>query len=195
MRKLQTLAAASLLVAAALSLAGCAQWFADPAAPANNAITATNKHLKTAAALDAQVQATAASLDSLPYTEAGAKQALTITATLARTLTSEGADLRSAKSAMDSISKADVSAAFKQYAKLESVALGTRITLVDTEQRLYLAMDKLYTGLEGTGAKVDPQAFSVVIGQIRQELSSLTEQAAAQAKAASDYFASQKLGD
>jgi hypothetical protein len=193
MRRFQTFVVASLLVVAALSLSGCAKWFENPAKPANDAITLANSHLRQAAAIESRVQTAAAGLDALPYTVGGATQGLSITASLTADLASEKVELEAAKSAIDGILKLDVSAPFKQYAKLEATALATRITMLDTNARLYQAMDQMYKGLKSKSV-VDPQQILAVIDQIKQELASLNDQEVQQTKAAADYFTSQKLG-
>jgi hypothetical protein len=194
MRRLQAIALAAVLVVATLALAGCAQWFENPAKGANDAIVRANAHLKKAATIASQVTSDAAALDSIPYTKAGATAALKTSASLKATLASEKTELEAAKAEMDSIAKLDVGAEFKKYATLESAAIATRITMVDANSRLYLAMDQLYTGLKSGKANVDPQQISTVIDSIKSEIASLTYEAAKQDKAAADYFTANTLG-
>jgi hypothetical protein len=195
MRKMAASLIVALLVASSLALAGCSQWFENPAKPANDAIAVANTHLMKAVSLETTIDTGAAELDTLPYTKAGASQGLQLTAALSTTLASEKSELEAAKAAMDTIADLDVGPEFKQYANLESTAIETRITLTDTSARLYEALDKLYGGLKAKkGASVDPRQIMIVIGEIKTEIGTLTDQAVQQTKAASDYFTANKLG-
>jgi hypothetical protein len=193
MKKSQALAVVAVLIGALLALTGCAKWFEDPAKPANAAIAVANAHLKKAAALSSQIASDAVVLDSLPASTHGAAKGLNATAALKVLLASEKTELIAAKTAMDGIAKLEVAAEFKQYAKLESTAISTRVTMTDTNTRLYDALDRFYTALKSK-ATVDPQQILTVIDQIKQEMAALTEQAVTESKAASDYFTSKKLG-
>lgn len=194
MRRIPAVAIATLMMLTALSLSGCSQWFENPAKPANDAIAVANAHLRKAAASEPEVAAAAATLESVAYTRKGAKEALKTTAGIKTALAAQKTELIAGKSAMDGIAKLEVADELKQYAKLEATAIDTRITIVDTETRLYDALDKLYNTIIKRGAKTDPQELTAAIAQIRQEITSLTEQAAAQTKAATDYFTKNKLG-
>jgi hypothetical protein len=194
MRKIQAFVLAALLAAASLSLAGCAQWFENPAKPANAAISAANAHLKQAAALESRIQTAATSLESIPYSKHGAAAALKTTAQLKTMLANEKTELQAAKTAMDGIAKMDVAEGFKQYATLESAAIATRITLADTNARLYDAMDRLYAALKSGTLKIDPQQVIAVVNQIKKESGTLTDQARQQSQSAVDYFTKNKLG-
>ena len=193
MKRVTTPLIVLVLVAAAFALAGCAQWFQDPAKPANDAIAVANKHLTAAASLETSIQTSATQLDALPYTKAGANKGLQLTDSLMATLKDEKTELEGAQAAMDSIAKLDVRDEFKQFARLESTAISTRITLVDTNARLYDALNQLYAGLKSKKSP-DPRQLLSVIDQVKSELAGLQDQAVQQAKAASDYFTAHKLG-
>jgi len=195
MRKIAVPLIVPLLLGACLTLVGCSKWLENPAKPANDAITVANGHLMKAVSLETTIKAGAAELDALPYTKTGATQGLALTASLSDTLASEKKELEAAETAMGSIANLDVAPEFKQYAKLEAAAISTRITMTDTSARLYEALDKLYSARKAKkGGSVDPQQVMTVIGQIKTELSGLTDQAVAETKAASDYFIAHKLG-
>lgn len=194
MRKSTAAAAAASLIIAAAVLSGCTSWFQAPAAPANGAITTANEHLKKAASLEQTVTAAAAFLQNVPYTKAGAKNALKLTGAITKTLKSERGELVAAKAAIDGIAKLEVDEALKQYAQLESASIDARIALADAEARLYNAFDRLYTSLSGAGPAVDNQEISTAIQLMQQEVTALGETAAAAAKAASDFFTANKLG-
>lgn len=196
MKRLHAFTLAALLVVAVAGLSGCSTWFESPAKPANDAISLANTHLKKAAQIEQQISADTASLDALPYTKAGATQGLELTAKLKTSLTGEKTELAAAKAALTSIQAMQVDAKYKQYAKLEATVVETRITRTDTSARLFNAMEMLFKGLTAkSGGTIDPQEFQVVVGQIQQELTALNTQAEQQAKAASDYFASNNLGN
>ncbi len=186
--------AAAVLVTVALALAGCSSWFESPAKPANEAIAVANQHLKAAVAVESQVASAGASLQSLPYTRAGAKDALVITASVKQSLKTERTELEAAKSAMEGIGKLEVAEMFKQYATLEAAAIDARIALVDGYSRLYDAMDRLYSAQVKTKNNVDTQDTIKAIQQMQQEVSALADTASQAAKSASDYFLSNKLG-
>jgi hypothetical protein len=194
MRRLTAVITAAVLISATLAMAGCTAWFESPAKPANAAIAQANTHLKTASTIESQIASGSASLQALPYTRKGARQALTITAALKESLKSERTELLAAKAAMDGIAKLDVVATFKQYAKLESAAIDARVALVDADSRLYDAMDQLYSALTKTKNTVDSQETITAIQQMREEVTALTDTAAQAAQKAADYFTSNKLG-
>lgn len=194
MRKSTAVAAAACMVLVALATAGCSSWFESPAKPANDAIAVANTHLKAASALESQVASGSAALQGVPYTKAGAKQAVKIAAALATSLASEREELLAAKTAMDGIAKLEVAATFKQYAKLESAAIDARVALLDAESRLYAGMDRLYSALTTTSNTVDNTELTTAIQQMQEEVSALTQSAAAAGKTASDYFTANKLG-
>jgi hypothetical protein len=194
MRRLTAVLTAAVLVSATLAIAGCTSWFESPAKPANAAIAEANTHLKAAAAIESVVASGSASLQKLPYTLSGAKQALKITASVKQSLKTERTELLSAKAAMDGIAKLDVAATFKQYSKLESAAIDARVALVDAHSRLYDAMDQLYSALVKTKNTVDTQDTITAIQGMQQEVSSLADSALQAARAASDYFTTNKLG-
>jgi hypothetical protein len=194
MRKSTAVAAAACMVLVALATAGCTTWFESPAKPANDAIAVANTHLKQASTLESQVASGGAALQVVPYTKAGAKNALKITAAVTASLTSEREELLAAKAAMDGIAKLDVTATFKQYAKLEAAAIEARIALVDADSRLYAGMDRLYSALTTASNTVDKTDLTTAIQQMQAEVSALTDSASAAAKAASDYFTANKLG-
>lgn len=186
MRRSSVIAVASLLVVAAVSLVGCTNWFEDPAKPANTAISVANVHLKKAAVLETEIQSNATTLASLPATKAGAKRALATTAVLTQKLAAEKVELQAAKTSMDSIAKLDVATKFKKYATLESAAISTHLTLIDSSTRLYAATDQLYTILKSKKASVDPSPILKVIAQVKSEITTLSDQATTEAKTASD---------
>ena len=188
------LAAASLIVITALALAGCTSWFESPGKPANDAIEVANGHLQTAASIDATVSASAASLQTVPYTKTGAKDALKLTASIATALAGERKELTAAKAAMDGIADLEVDAALKEYAALESTSIDARIALADGEARLYAALDRLFNSLSGALKGVDDQEMITAIQAMQQEVTALGESASAAAKTASDYFATNRLG-
>ena len=188
------LAAASLIVITALVLAGCTSWFESPGAPANDAIGVANGHLQTAASIEATVSADAASLQAVPYTEAGANAALKLTAAIATALASERKELTAAKAAMDGMAALEVDAPLKEYAALESASIDARIALADGEARLYAALDRLFSSLSGALTGVDDQETITAIQAMQQEVAALSESASAAAKTASDYFTTNRLG-
>ena len=195
MRKSTTaLAAASLIVITAIVLTGCTSWFASPNQPANDAIGVANGHLQTAASQEASVVASAASLQSVPYTKAGATSALRLTAGIATALAAERTELTAAKGAMDGVASLEVDASLKQYAALESASIDARIVLADGEARLYTALDRLFSSLSGATTGVDNQEMITAIQSMQQEVAALSESASAAAKTASDFFATNKLG-
>jgi glycyl-tRNA synthetase beta subunit len=194
MKKTTTVTAAAALVFATLLMAGCTSWFESPAKPANDAIAIANTHLKKAAALESEVASASAALQQLPYTTAGAKQAVKITAAATKALTSERKELDAAKAAMDGIAKLEVSEPFKQYARFESAAIDARVVLVDAESRLYNAMDLLYTALSKSSSNVDVQEMATAIEQMRQQVTTFADEAAKAAAAAADFFAANRLG-
>lgn len=187
MRRFLAVALATLLMLSALTLAGCSQWFEDSAEPANAAIAVANAHLQKAATSESEVTSAAATLESIAYTRTGARAALKTTKAVKLALATQKTELLAGKAAMDGIAKLEVADEFKQYAKLEAAAIDTRITIADTQARLYDALDKLYTAVVKR-SKTDPQDLMIAIDQIRQEIVSLAEQATAQTKAAADYF-------
>jgi hypothetical protein len=193
-RSTAALAAASLIVITALALAGCTSWFESPGKPANDAIGVANGHLQTAASIDATVSANVASLQGVPYTAAGAKDALKLTAAIATELASERKELIAAKAAMDGIATLEVEAALKEYAALESTSIDARIALADGEARLYAGFDRLFSSLSGALKGVDNQEMITAIQSMQQEVAALSESASAAAKTASDFFATNKLG-
>jgi len=194
MGKLAAVALATLLLMSSLALSGCAKWFENPAKPANDAIAVANSHLKKAATIESQVASDAVALEDVAYTRTGARAALKVTESLRESLTEQKTELEAGKKAMDGIAKLEVADELKQYAKLESAAIDTRIIIVDTQARLYTALARLYNGVVKTGGKTDPQDLLVAIDQIRQEIAGLTEQAAAQTQEAADYFTANSLG-
>jgi len=194
MKKTTAAALAAVLVLATLSLAGCTSWFESPAKPANDAIAVANGHLKKAAAIESQVASGTTALQAVAYTKKGARQATTIIGSISATLKAERGELTDAKTAMDSIAGFDVAATFKQYAKLESGAIDARIALVDANSRLYDAMGRLYSALSKTGNTVDSQETIKAVQQMQEEVAALADSASQAAKAASDFFSSNKLG-
>ena len=195
MRRTPAAAAATLLIACALALAGCSTWFDSPAKPANDAIAAANGHMKKAVTAGTAVSEAATRLESVPYTAAGAKDALELTTQIRADLTKQKSELEAAKAAMDSIAKLEVSAELKSYAELEATAVETRARLVDLGTDLYTEMDKLYSALsKGKASVPDTQKILDRIETIKRDITAVSELAAQQAKAASDYFTAQKLG-
>lgn len=194
MRRPTAVIAAAVLLSATLAMAGCSSWFESPAKPANAAIAVANTHLEAAVTIESQVASSSASLQTLPYTRAGAKKALTVTASLKDSLKAERTELLAAKAAMDGIPKLDVSATFKKYATLESEAIDARVVLVDAHSRLYDAMDRLYTAQTKTNNTLDAQETIAAIQQMQEEVAALTETASQASQAAADYFTTNKLG-
>ena len=194
MKKTTAAAVAAVLVLTTLALAGCSSWFESPAKPANDAIAVANGHLKKAATIESTVSSSTAALQGVAYTKKGANQAISITGGIKDTLKSERTELEAGKAAMDTISGFDVTATFKQYAKLESAAIDARIALVDANSRLYDAMGRLYSALAKTGNTVDSQETITAIQQMQEEVAALADSAQQAAKAASDFFTSNKLG-
>jgi hypothetical protein len=194
MRKSLAAVSAVVLITVALTIAGCSSWFESPAKPANDKITVANQHLKLVAAKESEVASGGASLQRLPYTQSGAKQALAITSEVAGALKSARGELLSAKAAMDGIATLEVSSPFKQFAKLESAAIDARVALVDAESRLYDAMDRLYSALSKTSNTVDMQDTITAIQRMQQEVAALADTASQAAQTAADYFTRNKLG-
>ncbi len=195
MRRIPTNALAVAALSIALALAGCASWFESPNKPANEAIIVANSHLTKAAAAGKSVSDAAPGLDSVPYTKKGATSALEITAKIKSDLATEKEELTAAKSATDSIAKMEVAEELKKYAALESTALETRIKVVDLGVKLYAQMDKFYVALQsGKTTTVDAQKILDGVETIERDITALSELAAQQSQAASDYFTAQKLG-
>lgn len=194
MKKSLTAALAAALVIGSLSLVGCSTWLESPAKPANDAIAVANTHLKSAATIEDEVSTKGSTLQSLPYTKEGAKQAGTIITAVKGSLASERTELEAAKKAMDGIAKLEVDAPFKQYAKLESAAIDARIALVDGQSRLYDAMDRLYSALAKTSKTTDMQETITAIQGMQEEVAALADSAAQAAQTAADFFSSNKLG-
>jgi hypothetical protein len=194
MKKSTAAAMAAVLVFATLALAGCTSWFESPAKPANDAIGVANTHLKKASTIESQIASGTAELQNVAYNKAGATHALEIISDISATLTSERTELLAAKAAMDGIAKLEVTQAFKDYAKLESAAIDARVALVDANSRLYAAMGTLYSALSKTGNTVDSQETIKAVQQMQEEVAALADSASQAAKAASDYFTTNKLG-
>jgi hypothetical protein len=194
MRKLTAVATAAALMLATLALAGCTSWFESPAKPANDAIAVANQHLKKAAAVESEIASGTAALQNVAYTKTGAKDALGTISGITAALTAERDELLAAKAAMDGIAKLDVTASFKEYAKLESAAIDARVALVDANSRLYAGMHSLYTALVKTGNTVDSQDTIIAIQQMQKEVAALADSASQAAKAAADFFTTNKLG-
>ena len=194
MRKSRTPLIAVLLLVTSLALAGCSGWMASPTAQANDAIEKANGALEKAASYQEDVRTKVSSLDELPATAAGAGQGLSITSELRETIAQEKTQLESAKLSMDGIAKIEVGDEYKQYAKLESSAIDTRITMTDTTLRLFDAMDVLYTSVKSGNSDVDPEQIQAVIAQVKHELSELGKQAEDEGQAARDFFDSIDLG-
>jgi hypothetical protein len=194
MRKSTAAVAVASLLIGALALSGCTSWFESPNKPANAAIGVANGLLEKAASLDEQVKSDASSLQDVPFTKAGAKDALALTASIQTHLASERADLVAAKAAMDGIANLEVDKVLKRYAKLESSAIDARIVLADSEARLYTGFDHLYAALSESASKIDTQDTLTAIQEMQQEVTSFGESAANAAKAASDFFTTNKLG-
>jgi hypothetical protein len=188
MKKTTIAMAVAALMFATLAITGCTSWFESPAKPANDAIVVANTHMKKAAGLEAEVSAGGSALQGLPYTTAGAKSAVKITAAATASLKEARIELTAAKKAMDGIATLEVAAQFKQYAKLESAAIDARIALVDAESRLYDAMDRLYSALAKASSTTDVQETITAIQQMQEEVAALAETASAASQAAADYF-------
>lgn len=194
MRKSHVPVTAALLVVALLVLAGCSSWLESPTKPANDAIEQANGRLEKAASYEEDVRSRVASLDELPATAEGAAQGLEVIAGLRETIATEKAELVAAKQAMDSIAKMKVADEYKQYAKLESGAIDTRVTMTDTTLRLFDAMDVLYGSIKDKKSDMDPEQIQVVVDQVKQELADLGKQAEKEAQAARDFFDASDLG-
>jgi hypothetical protein len=194
MRKSTAALAVASLIIIALALSGCTSWFQSTSKPANDAITVANGHLQTAASIEATVAANAASLQSVPYTKAGAKQALKLTAAIKTALASERKELLAAKAAMDGIANLEVDKQLKEYAALESTSIDARIALADGEARLYTAFERLFKSLSGTLTGVDNQETITAIQLMQREVALLGETASEAAQAAADFFSANKLG-
>lgn len=195
MRRIPAAAMAALLLVCALALAGCSTWFESSAKPANDAIATANANMKKAMTAGATVSAAATRLEAIPYTAAGASDALELTSEIKSDLASQKTELEAAKAAMDSIAKLEVADKLKAYARLESAALGTRVRVVDLGTKLYTEMERLYsTYSEGKAEATGTQEILTGIESIRRDITAVSELAAQQSKAASDYFTAQKLG-
>lgn len=196
MRRIPAAALAAALLLTALALAGCASWLESPNKPANDAIALANTHLEKAMLVGKSITDAGARLDSIPYTKDGAKSALEITAKIKADLATQKAELLAAKTAMDSMASMEVSDELKQYAKLESVALETRVKVTDAGVALYAQMDAFYTPLaSGKTAKVNAQEILDGIDSAKRDITALSDLAAQQAQDATDYFKAQKLGE
>jgi hypothetical protein len=195
MRRISAAVLAAVLIVTALTLAGCSSWLESPNKPANDAIAVANAHLKKAEAAGASVTAAAPGLDSIPYTKAGGKSALEITSKIEADLATEKEELLAAKAAMDSIASMDVAEELKTYASLESTAVATQVNVIDLGVKLYTQMDKFYAALQkGKTTTVDTQKILDGVETIKRDITALSELAAQQSQAASDYFTEQKLG-
>jgi len=186
------LAAASM--AAVLVLSGCSTWLESPAKPANDAIAVANTHLKAAATIEDEVSAEGATLQALPYTADGAKEAVTVVKGIKTSLETERTELLAAKAAMDGIAKLEVDEPFKQYAKLEAVAIDARIALVDSQSRLYDLMGRMYSALAKSSDSADVQEMITAIQGMQEEVAALAETASQAASEAADFFTTNKLG-
>ena len=195
MRKIHAATLAALMFAGTFALAGCASWLESPNKPANDAIVVANTHLQKATTAGAAVTQGSGSLDAISYTKAGAASALDVTAKIKADLATQKDELTAAKAAMDSIAAMEVSAELKQYAKLESAALATRVRAVDLGAKLYTEMDKFYTALKtGKTTSLDTQKILEGVDTIKRDVTAASELAAQQSQAATDYFTAQKLG-
>lgn len=181
------------MVLVAVALTGCANWFADAAKPANDAILSANDHLKAAAAAGTEVQTLTDQLSGVDLTAAGGKQGVDLLAQIDTKLASQTGELTAAKKSLDGVSALDVKQEFKQYAKLEAASVQTRIAITAVEAKMYASMERLYSGLKA-GTHVDQVEISGEIGAFRAEMDAMSTTAAQQAKAASDYFTAKKLG-
>lgn len=181
------------MVLVAVALTGCANWFADPAKPANDAIISANGHLKTAAAAGTEIQTLTDQLSGVALTAAGGKQSVDLLAQIDAKLATQTGELTAAKKSLDSVSALNVKQEFKQYAKLEVASVRTRIAVTAIEARMYASMQRLYRGLKA-GTHVDQVEISGEIGAFRAEMDAMNTTAAQQEKAASDYFTAKKLG-
>ncbi len=194
MRKSTTALMVAAVIIAVLMLSGCTSWFQSAGRPANEAIGVANGHLEKASAAESSATAASASLQNVPYTKAGAADALKLTTSILASLDSERGELVAAKAAMDGVAKLGVEDVLKQYAKLESAAVDARIALADAKTRLFTAFERLYDSLSGTLKGVDNQETITAIQLMQQEVTSLGATAAAAAKIASDFFTASNLG-
>jgi len=195
MRRIPAAALTALLIASPLALGGCSSWLESPNKPANDAIAVANTHLKKAMAAGESVTAAAPALDAIAYTKAGGASALKITVKMEADLATEKNELNAAKAAMDSIAGMEVAPELKEYAKLESTALETRVKVVDLGTKLYTQMDEFYVALQkGNTTTVDAQKILDGVDTMKRDVTALSDLAAQQSQAASDYFTAQKLG-
>jgi len=194
MKRSMTAALAAALVTVMLAASGCSSWLESPAKPANDAIAVANTHLKNAATIEDEVSAKGATLQALPYTAAGAKEAVTIIKDVKGSLDTERTELLAAKAAMDGIAKLEVDEPFKQYAKLEATAIDARIALVDGQSRLYDVMNRMYTALSKSSTNADVQEMITAIQAMQEEVAALAETASQAAAEAADFFTTNKLG-
>jgi hypothetical protein len=194
MRRIPAAALTAFLIVALLALTGCTTWFESPAKPANAAISVANTHLQNATVAGSAVTSSAAALAAVPYDMGGFASAIQLTAQIEKDLVTQKAELGSAKAAIDSITAMDVSPELKAYASLESTAIATRVKVVDLNTDLYSQMNMLFTARSKGAKTVEYQPILARIDEIKTELGTVSQQAAQQAQAASDYFTSKKLG-
>jgi hypothetical protein len=159
-------------------------------------VTQVNGHLQKAVAVDAQVQSDALRLSKVPYSRYGAKQAGKMAAALRAQLATEKVELQAARQALASVAGLDLKADFKQYALLEIAAIDTRIKIADQGAALYAETAKVYAAVVNKHAgSTAISAPTAQIDAIGSQIASLTAQASAQSKAASDYFQAHNLGN
>ena len=167
----------------------------NPTAQADSAITSVNGHLTAAASSEAKVKDLTAQLGAVPYTKAGALQALQIISQMQSELQTQRTELSAAQSTLRSAVALDIKPALKKYIELEATAIGTRIELVDAGLKLYDETGRMYRAIrDGKATNVAMNNLTKAMDASTTEIETLTQQAAAQTQAASAYFTANKLG-
>ena len=180
-----------VLLAFALLSAACT----NPTAQADAAISSVNGHLKAAASSEAKVKDLTAQVGAVPYTKAGALQALDIIAQMQSELNTQRTELSAAQRTLRSALALKIKPELKTYIGLEATAIGTRIKLVDAGLVLYGETGRMYRAIrDGRATNVAINNLTAEMDATTSQIETLTQQAATQTQAASDYFTAHKLG-
>jgi hypothetical protein len=178
------------LSAGLMLLSGC-----GPTTGIDAVVSQVNAHLQQAATFEQQVQPIATRLETVPYSKTGAGKAIDLTRQAQSALASETAELAAARQALATIASLPVKAEFKKYAGLEIKALDTRIAIVADSAKIYAQKAQAYNAVrKKTFTTTGLTAVETSIDSLTSQITSLTAQAAAQSKAAADYFSANGLG-
>ena len=198
MKKTLGVVLAAMLALSALGMSGCTQIQSilhNPAEDANAAIVKANANLQKVGVSGITVQALASSMSTLPPTASGAKRALATILKLRSETATQTRELQAAKKALAGIKALDVKDEFKQYAQLEITSIDTRLAVVGENAKLYDQMDKMYSAFRDKKlTNALSNTISAEMDTIRNNITLLSDQAAAESVKASDYFEAQVLG-